>query len=114
MQELIDKWMRESESWSECVERVLKTGDVGLLNRCQTRVDIYRACAEGLKRKLEKHEDEIDDSMEWMKIAQRRADKLVILAEALEDIINLVGANGSVSECRKIAKEALKKYGDDE
>jgi hypothetical protein len=61
MQELIDKWMRESESWSECVERVLKMDDVGLLNRCQTRVDIYRACAEELKRKLEKQDEKNAD-----------------------------------------------------
>ena len=56
MQELIEKWEHESESWSENVERALKIGDIGLLNRCQTRAEIYRTCADQLKRKLEKQE----------------------------------------------------------
>jgi len=44
MQELIDKWNIESESWGECEALALKRSDTLIASRCKLRSEMLRCC----------------------------------------------------------------------
>jgi len=56
MQELIDKWNIESESWGECEALALKRSDTLIASRCKLRSEMLKCCIEDLKKKLKEKE----------------------------------------------------------